>query len=493
MFSAFAVFNFNPIALEGLSCVMPANYYATFRTMCIVPVVLCVVVIVIYAFARAWHRASLARYDALPCHVGIPARLHVPPLAITLGGREVRGAWGWLDYGLDRLEDALCRRRRPARGRYAALATAEAALDVELSTLGFLAYSARLRTLRSLGALASPQRNARIWNGLTMLRDDHNMLGGRELCACIPRNPRLEEEPPKYSLCTRGHKQFFILQLRMRAMRGLLTVLVTAYAPLVTSVLGMWSCVEVGAHTYLAGDYSLRCDSDEWRYQSGLAAFAFVMYIIGIPLSFYLVVVGARANGVSEYLNLLVPYLRTLTRANRTRAALEAYAAAAHCAGKLLKRRPGGDAVESRVAHELRLGHSGAQHAGAAARASRDLRAAAGGVLDVRCNDLWAEALAVVEDANDRQHELMQKGERPMRGGLESLDTERLVRRLYHFLATDNLSSFWVRKRCGFIFENYDRELWWFENVRAAQRGAAAGLIAPCFTFPNFCFFVFFD
>ncbi len=243
---------------------------------------------------------------------------------------------------------------------------------------------------------------------------------------------------------------------------------------------------QIGPHTYLAGDYSLRCDTPEWNYWSNLAAFAFVVYIIGVPFSFWFVLYRARAANVAQYLSILAPFVRTLARANRTRAALAAYESASRFAEKLRGRRLGaghGAVME----HKIHIEHTGAPHQAAAARARRDLRTVTGGKLDVRCEDLWWEVSAIVADADAHQRELMEAGRSTSAGGVESLDSARLTRRMGHFLAGDNLASEWVMQRCGFIFEQYSREWWWFENVRAARPCAARVYDSSCWLMLLLC------
>lgn len=217
---------------------------------------------------------------------------------------------------------------------------------------------------------------------------------------------------------------------------------------------------QIGQHTYLTGDYSLRCDSPEWSYWALMAGVAFAVYVIGVPCLFWLMVYRARAHNVAKYLSLLAPYLRTLARANRMRAAMETYAAASGFVGKL-RARLGQDKDDSGEAvYNFRVGHEDAPHKAAVERARRDLRTVTGGTLALTCDDMWTETLALVRDA-DAVHGLTAAERRA-----ESLDNARLESRISHFLADDNLASTWVTQRCGFIFENYKRKLWWFENVR---------------------------
>ena len=162
---------------------------------------------------------------------------------------------------------------------YSTAHVVQATIVSDAATLGLgTGAHARLLTLRVLTSLAGRARSARLWRGLSMLRDDHNMLGGCELCACVPRDPAAEQ-PARFALCERGREQYFLLGLRMRvcvrargaarrrfaggeedtsfgvnhrcvraqAIRGILSVLVFSYAPLVSTILGMWNCVEVRA------------------------------------------------------------------------------------------------------------------------------------------------------------------------------------------------------------------------------------------------------
>jgi hypothetical protein len=199
------------------------SYYNGFRVMCVAPALLGAIVMIIYAVARSWHRAMLSRTDAEAgheCRVGAPSRLYKTPLLLTRAGKASLGLWGAWDACLDAVEDALCARCRrgrapPPTAGYATLRGAEAALEAASTAAGCGDEYPRLYTLRVYGTLSGGSRGARLWKGLTLLRDDHNMLGGRELCACVPRDPRAEKPEP-FALCERGRAQYFVLQLRMR-------------------------------------------------------------------------------------------------------------------------------------------------------------------------------------------------------------------------------------------------------------------------------------
>lgn len=141
---------------------------------------------------------------------------------------------------------------------------------------------ARDRTLVALGSHGL--RRARIWYALNMLTDNHNMLNGSALCNCIPRDPDAEI-PPAYTLCARGKAQLYLLGLRARSIRALLTgvrgwracahwvaqrriftpagarraVFTFAYAPLASKVLNMWDCTEIAGKLYLAQDFKITC------------------------------------------------------------------------------------------------------------------------------------------------------------------------------------------------------------------------------------------
>lgn len=206
---------------------MPSGYYDGFRVMVTAPAILVFLVLAIYAVVRSRNRGKLSHactdYSAEhTCLVGAPSRLHKTPLRLTRGGKSLLGLWGMLDACLDAVEGCCCfcaraRRRGHAvpRGTYATLRTAEAVLEVEVTKLGCAEALPRLKTLRLLSSLAGGGRTARLWNGLSILRDDHNMLGGCELCACVPRDPRVVE-PARFALCERGRAQYFLLALRMR-------------------------------------------------------------------------------------------------------------------------------------------------------------------------------------------------------------------------------------------------------------------------------------
>ena len=268
---------------------MPAAYYDGFVVMVFAPALLILLVLVIYAALRSCRRGLLLRRHAVSgvkCTVGAPTRLHRTPLVLTRGGRVTLGLWDKLDTHLDSLEASMCacfgccQRWRASRGAaYSTARAVEASIASEVTRLelGTDAHP-RLRTLRILASLAGGARGARLWKGLSMLRDDHNMLGGCELCACVPRDPAAEQ-PARFALCERGREQYFLLGLRMRvcvrargaarrrfaggeedasfgvnhrcvraqAIRGILSVLVFSYAPLVSTILGMWNCVEVRA------------------------------------------------------------------------------------------------------------------------------------------------------------------------------------------------------------------------------------------------------
>ena len=225
---------------------------------------------------------------------------------------------------------------------------------------------------------------------------------------------------------------------------------------------------QIGQHTYLAGDYSLRCDTDTWRFWAGLAGAAFVVYVLGVPWAFWAVVRRARGANVDRYLSILKPYLASIARANRMQAAMESIEVAAQSVGKLRMRSAAGGGAKSEgktsALSYLRVGRP--EHDQAASRARRAFRTAAGDALDLRGDDLTREAVALVRDADALQTDMTVDERRAA-----SMDEARLMRRMADFLGEDNLASTWVTQRCGFIFENYQRKLWWFENVRAPVRG----------------------
>ena len=238
-----SVFSFDILDLgSGLDCVTDTTYYAGFKVMCITPVVCVLMILGVYAVVRATHRASLKRRfgAGYRCIFDMPSRKRAIPI-------ELRGMlhrftlWRALDGLLDAIEWVVaCRwwRRRQAAARVtpgspadSAAATAAAAAESDpfatvneedLKLLeGAQAHGAgdqinRLRTLRVFWAQGSAR--ARIWTGLKMLRDDHNMLGSQELCSCIPRNTMMDL-PFGFMMCERGKAQSFLLSFRLRVRR----------------------------------------------------------------------------------------------------------------------------------------------------------------------------------------------------------------------------------------------------------------------------------
>jgi hypothetical protein len=223
---------------------------------------------------------------------------------------------------------------------------------------------------------------------------------------------------------------------------------------------------QIGQHTYLTADFSLRCDTPTWRYWAGIAGAAFVVYVIGVPVLFYTIVRRARGANVARYLAIMRPFLVSIARANRLAAAAESIDAAGPAAKKLLQLRSAAAAAagattafttpEAKSTY-LRFGRS--EHVKAVARARRDIRTAMGHELALRHDDLMREAVSIVRDAAAVQSDDVSLAGRHA----DSTDDARLMRRMAGFLGEDNLGSTWVSQRC--IFENYQRKYWWFENV----------------------------
>ncbi len=216
----------------GLDCIVNTSYYTGFEAMCLLPLVLLLIIIGVYGVVRATHRASFRRQfgAGYRCAFDMPSRRRAIAIQFHDPFRNF-SLWRLLDRVLDGIERVLtcrvCVRRQvavtPGAAEYddaAAKSDPFATVNAEDLKLqeGARAHGAgeqinRLRTLRVFWAHGSMR--ARIWTGLRMLRDEHNMLGSQEICSCIPRNTS-EPLPLGFMTCPRGKAQMFLLSFRLR-------------------------------------------------------------------------------------------------------------------------------------------------------------------------------------------------------------------------------------------------------------------------------------
>jgi hypothetical protein len=87
-----------------------------------------------------------------------------------------------------------------------------------------------------------------------------------------------------------------------KVIKILFWLMLLAYPPVSTTTLRVYSCTAFGSKKYLSSDFSLECYDAKWQKYAGLASIGVITYIIGIPLTFFLVIRHYKNAGVDRQL-----------------------------------------------------------------------------------------------------------------------------------------------------------------------------------------------
>jgi hypothetical protein len=87
-----------------------------------------------------------------------------------------------------------------------------------------------------------------------------------------------------------------------KVIKLLFWLMLLAYPPVSTTTLKVFSCSDFGKKKFLSSDYSLECYTDEWYKYAGYASIGVLVYIIGIPVTFFFVIRYCKNQDVDQKL-----------------------------------------------------------------------------------------------------------------------------------------------------------------------------------------------
>lgn len=80
--------------------------------------------------------------------------------------------------------------------------------------------------------------------------------------------------------------------------------------PLSRHILRVWQCVELGDEWYLKADMAVRCFDSTWSSYATASFFVGALVILGVPVTFLLLVMMEKNRRIDEYIWALRPVLR---------------------------------------------------------------------------------------------------------------------------------------------------------------------------------------
>lgn len=463
MFSVFDFVSFDFMRLTSFDCVVQSGYYTEFGFMFMLPLFIAALMAILYFSVKRKAQKRLPEFTKeYVCPMGFASRKNLGQLSWTDAGTTASVS----------MRGRLC----PCGGSSPVSPVASVA-PPELAT-----DNPRIRAISCLVSMGAMK--GRMWHALTSLRDGARMLDGSAICECIPRDVDAEK-PPSYMLCARGTLHYYLLAFRGRVSRVMFTVMLVAYAPLSSKILNIWNCTEIAGQRYLTDDLFVTCDDETWGWYSLWAGVAVIIYVIGIPVMFWVTVRSARSKSVEEYVRILTPSLATLNFLIRYHKRKERDDKITRVANKLKRKESTAaervvgiaDVADIPWSDEVSCVNDKASKA-MVAHANRVMVVATTRMtVEFTARDLYYEARSILSVAANDAVRRLEKGEVVHDILKENSSATEMREVLRSYLHRTNLESSWTKAACGFVYVSYGNLFWWYENVETARKLFLTGLI----------------
>ncbi|TYZ67017.1 hypothetical protein PybrP1_011487, partial [[Pythium] brassicae (nom. inval.)] len=288
----FSVADFNLVDTTGIECFFVKNYFNNYRLSVIVVVVL----LTLTGFLLVWgvmrYRVKLSTLPRHCVRCGLPVFKMLRREAQTVTRRST--------LLLKLRAEQEIKKTRLQRRSFSTRMKAKVWTPVESSIDRFRCWWGATRAGKRIHRLATfMQLPASSSEHSLSCPTSHHIQSGDVQGMVVRSNLRLWRARIRLRLNYQSYqnkciKLFFWFE-----------IMLLFYPELSQRVVGLFYCEEIGNKWYMSRDRSLKCYEGDWLYYLPMTAVLAVVWVIGVPLLFWLILFLKRRNGVDEKLLLL--------------------------------------------------------------------------------------------------------------------------------------------------------------------------------------------